>query len=235
MRLLAVSLLTIFTSQINNVYAENQSEALKDETAKLNYSVGYQIGSDFKYQELEVRPEAVLKGIEDAISGSGSAMSKAEMRKAMADVGKKVAELKKKKRQQRISDYAEKNRQFLAENGKRKGIITTNSGLQYRVLETGGGGGSKHPGLEDKVRVYYRGKLINGKQFDSVRQPKQPASFQVNKVIKGWTEALQLMRRGDHWQLFIPSSLAYGEKGAGATIPPNSALIFDLEIISIQK
>ena len=235
MRLLAVSLLTIFTGQISNVYAENQSEVLKDETARLNYSVGYQIGSDFKYQEFEVRPEAVLKGIEDAISGSGSAMSKAEMRQTMADVGKQVAELKNKKRQQQINDYTEKNRQFLLENGKKTGIITTASGLQYRVREQGGGGGGKHPKADDKVMVHYRGRLIDGAVFDSSHKRGKPASFQVNKVIQGWTEALQLMRRGDHWQLFIPSELAYGEKGAGSAIPPNSTLIFDVEILSIQK
>lgn len=232
MRLLAVvSLLTILTGQISYAYAEDQTQVLQDETAKLNYSVGYQIGADFKQQEFEVRPEAVLRGIEDAMSGSNSLMSKEEMRRTMADVGKQVAELKKKKRQQ-ASDYTEKNRQFLVENGKRPGITTTDSGLQYRVLEQGGG---KHPALDDKVLVHYRGKLINGTQFDSSRKRNKPASFQVNQVIKGWTEALQLMKRGDHWQLFIPSELAYGVKGAGTTIPPNSTLIFDVELISIQQ
>ena len=230
MRLLAVSLLTIFAGQISTVYADDQSEVLKDETAKLNYSVGYQIGSDFKLQEFEVRPEAVLKGIEDAMSGSNGLMTKQEMQQTMADVGKQVADLKQKKRQQ-VSDYTEKNKQFLVENGKRPAITTTASGLQYRVLEQGGG---KHPRLDDKVMVHYRGKLLDGTQFDSTHN-KKPATFQVNKVIKGWTEALQLMQRGDHWQLFIPSELAYGVKGAGTTIPPNSTLIFDVELISIQQ
>ena len=229
MRLLAVSLITIFTGQISFVHAEEQSAVLKDDAARLNYSVGYQIGSDFKQQEFEVRPEAVLKGIEDAMSGSKGLMSKAEMRQTMADVGNKVADLKRKKRQQ-IGNYTEKNKQFLVENGKRPAITTTASGLQYRALETGGG---NHPKLDDKVLVSYRGKLIDGTQFDSSHN--KPASFQVNKVIKGWTEALQLMQRGDHWQLFIPSELAYGAKGAGTTIPPNSTLIFDVELISIQQ
>ena len=114
MRLLAVSLLTIFTGQISFVYAAEQSAVLKDEAARLNYSVGYQIGSDFKQQEFEVRPEAVLKGIEDAMSGSNGLMTKQEMRQTMADVGKKVADLKRKKRQQ-VSNYTEKNKQFLVE------------------------------------------------------------------------------------------------------------------------
>lgn len=234
MRLLAVSLLTIFTVQITNAYAENKSEVLKDDTAKLNYSVGYQIGSDFKYQEMEVRAEAILKGIEDAISGSNALMSKAEMRQTMADVGKQVADLKKKKRQQFIDDYAEKNRQFLVENSKKKGIITTDSGLQYRVLEVGGGGGGKQPKADSKVLVHYSGRLLDGTEFDSSRKRGKPASFQVNQVIKGWTEALQLMRRGDHWLIYIPSELGYGVKGAGTDIPPNSTLIFDVEILAVQ-
>jgi len=234
MRLLAVSLLTIFAGQISNVYAEDQSEVLKDQTEKLNYSVGYQIGSDFKYQEMEVRAEAILRGINDAISGSNALMSRAEMRQTMADVGKKVAELKKKKKQQVMDAYAEKNRQFLDKNGKKARVVTTGSGLQYRVLEEGGGGGGKHPKADNKVLVHYSGRLIDGTQFDSSRKRGKPASFQVNQVIKGWTEALQLMSRGDRWQIFIPSELGYGEKGAGTTIPPNSTLIFDVEILSIQ-
>ena len=235
MRLLAVSLLTIFTGQISFVYAEDQpavlKDVLKDEAARLNYSVGYQIGSDFKLQEFEVRPEAVLKGIEDAMSGSKGLMSKQEMRQTMADVGKKVADLKRKKRQQ-VSDYTEKNKQFLVENGKKPGITTTASGLQYRVNKPGRG---NHPGSSDKVLVHYRGRLINGTEFDSSYKRGKPASFQINKVIKGWTEALQLMKQGDHWQLFIPAELAYGVKGAGRNIPPNSTLIFDIEFISFQQ
>lgn len=231
MRLLAVSLLTIFTGQISTVYAEGQPAVLNDEAARLNYSVGYQIGSDFKQQEFEVRPEAVLKGIEDAMSGNKGLMSKAEMRQTMADVGKKVAELKRKKRQQ-AGSYTEKNKQFLVENGKKPGITTTASGLQYRVNKPGRGNLTK---LDARVLVHYRGRLIQGTEFDSSYKRGKPSSFQVNKVIKGWTEALQLMKQGDHWQLFIPAELAYGVKGAGANIPPNSTLIFDVELISNRQ
>jgi FKBP-type peptidyl-prolyl cis-trans isomerase FklB len=226
---LAVSLFT--TVLITNVYAAEESVALKDQTARINYSVGYQIGSDFQYQEIEIRPEAVIKGIQDALSDSEPLMTTQEMRKTMGDLGKHVAELKKKKRAESLQLHIEKNRQFLEENGTRVGITTTASGLQYRVLEQGGG---KHPQLSDKVLVHYRGKLIDGTEFDSSHSRNKPASFQVDQVIKGWTEALQLMQRGDHWQLFIPSELAYGEDGAGAKIPPNSTLIFDVELISIQ-
>lgn len=237
MRILAVFLFTITTGIINNGYAAEQPEVpddvLKDEAARLNYSVGYQIGSDFKYQEFEVRAEAVLKGIEDALSGGEALMSKQEMRQTMADMGRQVAELKKKKRQN-IIDYTEKNRQFLLENAKKPGVITTASGLQYRVKEAGRGMG-KHPGLKNRVLVHYRGKLIDGTGFDNSRQRGQPDYFEVDKVIKGWKEALQLMRQGDHWQVVVPAELGYGESGAGSSIPPNSTLIFDIELISIKK
>jgi len=231
MRILAVSLLTMFAAQLNNVYADEQSDILKDDAARLNYSVGYQVGSDFKQQEFEVRPDAVLQGIQDAMTGK-SLMSKEEMRRTMADVGKQVAELKQKKRQQ-ISEYTEKNRQFLVENARKPGVITTDSGLQYRINKPGRGG--IHPKLSESVLMHYRGRLIDGTEFDSSYKRGKPASFQVNKVVKGMAEALQLMQRGDHWQLFIPAELAYGEKGAGTSIPPNSTLIFDIEFISIQQ
>lgn len=235
MRLLAVSLLTIFTGQLSTVYADDQPEVLKDETARLNYSVGYQIGGDFRLQELEVRQQAILQGIQDALSGNDALMTPQEMRSTMAELGKHVAELKKKNRQEIAQQRRQQNQAFLLENAKRPGVVTTASGLQYRVLEQGGGGGGKSPKLNDKVRVTYRGKLVSGTVFDRSPPDGKPVSFQVDKVIKGWQEALQLMRRGDHWQLFIPSDLAYGEQGSGANIPPDSTLIFDLELISIQS
>jgi len=225
---LAISLFT--TGLMTNSYAAEQPEVLKDETGKINYSVGYQIGDDFRQQEIEIRPEAVLKGIQDALSDSDSLMTPQEMRETMADLGKHVAELKQKKRQE-LQQRLEKNRQFLVDNAKRAGVIATASGLQYRVLEKGGG---KHPRLNDKVLVHYRGKLIDGTVFDSSHSRNKPDILQVDRGIKGWAEALQLMQRGDHWQLYIPPELAYGEHGDGANIPPNSTLIFDVELISIQ-
>ena len=234
-----LALLLFTTIMTANIYASElvaeQPGVLKDETAKINYSVGYQIGDDFRQQELEIRSEAVLRGIQDALSGNDALMTRQEMRNTMAELGKHVAELKKKNRQELLQKRLEQNQKFLADNAKKRGITTTASGLQYRVLEQGGGGGGKSPKLNDTVLVHYRGKLIDGTVFDSSYSRNKPTSFQVNKVIKGWTEALQLMRRGDHWQLFIPSALAYGEQGAGTKIPPESMLIFDVELISIQK
>ena len=227
MKYLAIALFT--TSLMTNSHATEQPEVLKDQTGKINYSVGYQIGDDFRRQEVEIRPDAVLRGIQDALSDSDALMTPEEMRKTMADLGKHVAEQKQKQKQE-SARRLEDNLAFLAENAKRAGVTTTASGLQYRVLEQGGG---KHPQLSDNVLVHYRGKLIDGTLFDSTQDGK-PISLPVDWGIKGWAEALQLMQRGDHWQLFIPPELAYGERGDGAKIPPNSALIFDVEVVSIQ-
>ena len=226
--------LTIFlftTLLMNTSYAVEKSHILKDENSKLNYSVGYQIGSDFKQQNFEIRTEAVLKGIQDALSENKALMTKEEMRKTMADLGQKVADLKKKKREQ-VSSFQQNNKKFLTDNANKPGVITTDSGLQYRIIEQGSKG--QHAKLNGKVLVHYRGRLIDGTEFDSSYKRNKPASFRVNQVIKGWTEALQLMQRGSSWQLVIPANLAYGERGAGTSIPPNSTLIFDVELISIQ-
>ena len=124
---------------------------------------------------------------------------------------------------------AQANAAFLAANAKKPGVIVTPSGLQYRVIHSGFG---KRPTAFDTVTVNYRGQLINGTVFDST-EPGLPANFQVNRLIPGWTEALELMREGDHWQLVIPSNLAYGDRGAGGAIPPNQVLVFDLEMLKV--
>lgn len=225
-----ISVFWVAIGLTSNLHAQQPGDVLKDDASRLNYSVGYQIGSDFRQQEFEVRPDAVLKGIQDAMSNSNSLMSRQEMQQTMADMGKQVAEIRKKKREQ-IGEYQTQNKQFLVDNALKPGVTTTASGLQYRVIEASSG---EKPKQNDRVLVHYRGKLINGSEFDSSHKRNKPASFKVNQVIKGWTEALQLMPRGSNWQLYIPSELAYGERGAGRNIPPNSTLIFDVELISIQ-
>lgn len=235
MRFVTVFVLTLCSAVSGMVYAGNHSDVLEDDTSKLNYSVGYQIGSDFKYQETEVRTDAIIKGIEDAMLGNEALMSKQEMNTTMAALGKKVTEIKQKHRLQQANEYAEKNRLFLVENAKKKGVVTTESGLQYRVIDIyKGRNNRKKPGPDNKVLVQYTGKLIDGTVFDSSYKRGKPATFKVNQVIKGWSEALQLMGQGEHWQLFIPAELAYGDKGAGSAVPPNSTLIFDVELIAVQ-
>ena len=131
-----------------------------------------------------------------------------------------------------LSAKSDAGETFLAENAKKEGVITTTSGLQYKVIKSGTG---ESPKLTDTVKVHYHGTLINGKVFDSSVQRGQPISFPVNGVIQGWVEALQLMKVGDKWQLFIPARLAYGNQSPGAGIPPNSVLIFEVELLGIEK
>ena len=211
--------------------AEDQT-ALIDDTAKINYSVGYRIGSDFRYQDIEIRPEAVIQGIQDALNENRSQMTPAEMKQVMVDLGKRLTEKKRELRKARLEQLQEQSKAFHQSNRDNPSIITTESGLQYRILEQGHG---KQPASSDKVLVHYTGKLVDGTIFDSSINRGKAASFRVDRVIKGWTEALQLMKTGDRWQLFIPPELAYGEKGAPPKIPPHSTLIFDVELISIGQ
>ena len=217
---------TIFSS---NSLAVEKNNTPNNENSKLNYSVGYQIGSDFKQQNFEIRPDAILKGIQDALSENNPLMTREEMRKTMVNLGQQVADLKKQKRGN-TTQLQQKNLQFLLDNAKNPGVTKTGSGLQYKIIEQSSG---PQPKLTDKVLVHYRGSLIDGTEFDSSHKRGKPASFKVNQVIRGWTEALQLMHRGSHWQLVIPAELAYGVRGAGTSIPTNSTLIFAVELISI--
>ncbi|MCU7810592.1 MAG: FKBP-type peptidyl-prolyl cis-trans isomerase [Candidatus Thiodiazotropha sp. (ex Notomyrtea botanica)] len=221
----------LIVSLVSFTTSADEQTTLPDDTAKINYSVGYQIGNDFKYQDIEIRPETVIQGIRDALSENESQMTSAEMKQVMVDLGKSLAEKKRELRKARLYKLLEESKAFHKENKDKSGILTTESGLQYRVIEQGRG---KHPGKSDRVLVHYSGKLIDGTVFDSSINRGKPASFQVDGVIEGWTEALQLMKQGDRWQLFIPPDLAYGDKGAPPRIPPHSSLIFDVELISIK-
>jgi len=197
---------------------------------KLSYSVGYQIGGDFLRQGKEINPDVLLKGIQDAMVGVEPLMTKEDMRKTLTDLQKSVAEAQKKKMLERAEKVLAAGKRFLAENEKNEGVTTLPSGLQYKVIKEGTG---KTPTAADSVMVHYTGTLINGTEFDSSYKRKKPATFPVNGVIDGWTEALLMMKEGSQWKLFIPPELAYGDKRAGS-IEPNSTLIFEVELISVQ-
>jgi FKBP-type peptidyl-prolyl cis-trans isomerase FklB len=204
---------------------------LTDENDRTSYSVGYQIGGDLKRQGVKLNPEALARGIQDAVSGVKPMITQEEMSQLLVDLKRKIMATQ----QEEMKKMAEKNfaegKVFLAENQKKKGVKTLASGLQYKVMKEGTGG---VPKAADEVTVHYRGTLIDGNEFDSSYARNKPATFQVDQVIPGWTEALQLMKAGSKWQLFIPSGLAYGERGAGP-IPPNSPLIFEVELLSIGE
>jgi FKBP-type peptidyl-prolyl cis-trans isomerase len=205
---------------------------LKDDKAKESYSVGYQFGDNLKKMKTDLDAEVLGAAIQDALSGKESRLSDEEMRAAVASLQQRtVAAMQASKKEQVQKNLAE-GEKFLAENKTKEGVKTTASGLQYRVIEEGEG---PSPKAGDSVTVHYRGTLVDGTEFDSSYQRGEPATFPLTGVIPGWTEALQLMKKGSKWELFIPSDLAYGERGAGNRIPPNSTLIFEVELLSMNE
>lgn len=198
---------------------------------KVSYTIGANLGKGLRQQAVDVDANLVMRGLNDGLSGGKTVLTDQEMRDVMITFQKDMAA----KQGERRKVLAEKNKKegeaFLAENKKKPGVTALPSGLQYKVLKEGKG---KTPTATDTVVTHYRGVLIDGTEFDSSFQRKEPAVFSVNGVIKGWTEALQLMKEGAKWQLFVPSDLAYGDRGAGPLIGPNATLIFEVELISVN-
>lgn len=187
---------------------------------KVIYSLGYELGTDIKAQDLDLIPEMLLQGARDAIEGKKAQVKKSEQIKALKAI-----------KEHRAQVNLENSQAFLLENAKKEGVVTLDSGLQYREIKAGEG---KSPQLTNSVTVNYRGTLIDGSEFDSSYSRGKPSSFHVKKVIRGWREALQLMKVGAQWELFIPPDLAYGKRGHTKAIPPNSALIYQVELISVK-
>ena len=204
---------------------------LKNDKEKISYSIGMDIGGNLKRGSVEVDPDLLAKGLKDSYGGGKTILTEDEARKAITDFQKTLM-AKKAETMQKIS---EKNKadgeKFLAENAKKKDVKVLPSGLQYKEITPGTG---KSPKTTDTVTTHYKGTLIDGTEFDSSRKRGEPATFPVSGVIPGWTEALQLMKEGAKWQLFVPSGLAYGERGAGKEIGPNATLIFEVELISVK-
>jgi FKBP-type peptidyl-prolyl cis-trans isomerase FklB len=214
--------------------AGEHTVTLEEPAARLSYSIGYQVGGDFRHQDVDLDPELVLRGIQDAMAGGESLLAPAAMRQALVALQKQVADADESGQdRQQVADSGGMvaPESFLAKNAGEPGIVTLPSGLQYRVIREGDG---KSPGATDTVTVHYRGSLTDGGVFDSSYPRGEPATFAVNHVIAGWTEALQLMREGAKWELFIPPGLAYGERGAGSRIPPNSVLVFEVELLAVN-
>ncbi len=209
--------------------------ALTTRKDKFSYALGMNIGNGYKQglekQSVEFDADLVAQGVKDAMSGAKTRLTDDEAKAVLTEVQTEV----NKQRQEKMKEAADKNKAegeaFLAANKSKEGVVTLPSGLQYKILTAGIG---PKPTANDQVVCNYRGTLIDGTEFDSSYKRGKPATFGVGQVIKGWTEALQLMPIGSKWQLFIPSSLAYGERGGpGGAIGPNEALIFEVELISI--
>ena len=227
LKLAVVLAILLLASQVS---AQNQA-TLKSPKEKLSYSIGVDIGNTLKRQQIDADSAVVGQGIKDAMSGGKLLLSEQEIRETMQNFQKEMVA----KQSERMKKLGEENKKagdaFLAENKKKPGVVTLPSGLQYKVVKEGTG---KSPKATDTVTVNYRGTLLDGSEFDSSYKRGEPATFQVNGVIPGWTEALQKMKTGAKWQIFIPSNLAYGERGAGGMIGPNATLIFEVDLISIK-
>jgi FKBP-type peptidyl-prolyl cis-trans isomerase len=210
--------------------------ALTTRKQKFSYALGMNIGAglgaNLKKQSVEVDSTLVSQGLKDSMSGGKTRLTQEEAQAVLKEVQTEV----QKQQQEKMKEAADKNKSegeaFLATNKSKDGVVTLPSGLQYKILTAGTG---PKPTASDSVKCNYRGTLINGTEFDSSYKRGQPATFAVGQVIKAWTEALQLMPVGSKWQLFVPSSLAYGERGAGAEIGPNATLIFEVELLSIEE
>lgn len=221
-------LIVIFSASllVLPLFGQEKSTQLKDQKDKVSYSIGLQIGFNLSRQKVDISPDMLSAGIKDALAGKPQ---------LNPDQIKEVMTAFEKDMEQKQKESGDKNKtegaKFLEENKKKEGVKTTASGLQYKVLKEGNGA---QPKASDTVSVNYRGTLINGTEFDSSYKRGQPATFPVNGVIKGWTEALQLMKVGSKYQLFIPSTLAYGERAVSPDLAANSTLIFEVELLDAK-
>jgi len=223
---------TLLLSLTTLSYAANETPnnvPLNDESAKVSYGLGINIGTGLRAQGLQnINVDALSAGISDSINEKPLRISEDELNKAFAS----MQEQYKAEQQVQAQQNLQSSKNFLDQNKKMEGVKTTATGLQYKVIKAGDG---PLPKKDDTVVVQYRGKLADGTEFDSSYERNEPAEFRVDQVIPGWTEALQLMPVGSKWELFIPADLAYGENSPSPVIPPNSMLIFDVELLEIKK
>ena len=206
------------------------TNVLGDEKSRVSYAIGMMLGHNWQQQGLEVDPEIAARAIKDVQTGGATLLSQTEMQETLTAFQKEFKVKQQKIQEEKAIKNKAEGADFLAANKAKPGVVTLPDGLQYTVLTEGSGA---MPQADNVVSVHYRGTLLDGTEFDSSYKRGQPAQFPVNGVIRGWTEALQLMKTGSKWKLFIPSDLAYGENGQ-RSIPPNSVLIFEVELLSVQ-
>ncbi len=215
------------SNEVKNPHAA----ALKTDVDKVSYIIGTQIARNFKSQDIEVNLEPLMWGLKDALEDRELALSQEQMQQIYSNFQQQMRAKQTAKRAKEAADNLAKGKKFLEESKTKEGVKVLPSGLQYKVIKEGTG---QTPTADDKVKTHYRGTLIDGTEFDSSYKRNQPAEFGVKGVIKGWTEALQLMKEGAKWELYIPAELAYGERGRPG-IPANSVLIFEIELLEVIK
>lgn len=228
MKYLAYALLAL--ASIPALASAQEAADLQTPEARGSYSLGYKIGSDFKTQGIEVDPDLLMQGLRDALAEKTPALDEKQRREALNELQQRISGRQQLMKNQLADKNLWEGKAFLNKNRQKPGIISSATGLQYKVLAAGSG---RRPSLQDTVTVHYRGYLLDGSEFDSSYKRGKPASFPVQGVIRGWTEALLMMKPGAKWQLFIPPELAYGKKGSHG-IGPNSTLIFDVELLEVK-
>jgi len=219
-------------TQAESESAHDNTIDLDNEQAKRGYALGMDIGNSISSLNADLDVDALVQGVRDTLTSADTQLSTQEMEAVIQDLLADVKAAQQEQTQQAARENMKKSEAFLAENKEKEGVKVTDSGLQYIVLQEGEG---PQPDASDKVTVHYTGKLIDGTVFDSTRERGEPVEIVVNETIPGWIEALQMMHEGAKYRLFIPSDLAYGERGAGAAIGPNQALIFDVELIEVNQ
>ncbi len=215
---------------LNSAVAQDRPD-LTNPVQRTSYAIGVDMATSLKARDVTLDPKAVAAGIADTLAGK-PALKDQEVRETLTKLNTELSVKAQAQNQAEAAKNLKEGEAFLAANAKKDGVKTTANGLQYKILKTGSG---PSPKVTDTVKVHYHGTLIDGTVFDSSVERGEPVTFPVNRVIAGWTEALQMMKVGDKWQLFIPAKLAYGERSPSPKIGPNSTLIFDVELLGIEK
>jgi FKBP-type peptidyl-prolyl cis-trans isomerase FklB len=229
MKLVVVATMGLLAS---SVMAASDVSVLKTNADKLSYSIGSDLGKNFKRQSIEINPAIMAKGITDAMGNDKSLMTDDQMKEVLAQFQKDVMAKRNAEFSKKSTENKAVGDKFLSENKAKSGVVALPSGLQYKIIKNGSGA---KPSKEDMVTVEYTGHLINGEVFDSTAKTGKPASFKLSQVIPGWTEALQLMPAGSTWEIYVPATLAYGDRNVGGPIGPNETLIFNIHLISVKK
>ncbi len=226
-----VSIVALAVVLFAGLAAAQDQNPLKTDKDKLSYALGMDLGSQMAARAIDLDPDVFARGLRDALTHGKTLMTEDDARVIITALQKDLATKQAAAAKAVAGQNKAEGEAFLARNQKEPGVVTLPSGLQYKPIKVGDG---KKPAADDTVICHYRGTLINGKEFDSSYRRNAPAELPLKNVIKGWSEALQMMTVGSKWQIFIPAQLAYGERGAGADIGPNATLIFEVELISIK-
>jgi len=208
------------------------AQDVNTDKGKLSYAIGYEIGRDFNERKMDVDINTVIRALQDGYGKKTPAVSDETMRDVLGKMQDKMRDEAMAKFKQLAEENKAKSAKFLAENKAKKGIVTLPSGVQYRVIEEGTG--TKRPNSQSEITIHYRGSLASGLEFDSSFARGEPVHFKVDSVVKGWQEVLPLMKAGDHWQIFVPPEMAFGERGQPPRIGPNEALVFEIKLINVK-